>query len=185
MRSCSTAGRSAGGLVSLGPGVITLASAEGAKHELPLDQVFKLTREFRGSVAAIDRSMIVLPEGDCLMRVTVGTATETALACPVRYAGQAGRSARRLRGMDHGGAGGQTDALDGLWDRVRLEPRKEEVVWLSNGDRLSGGFLGWDERKIKMQVSGKPWKSNEPGSSGSDSTRPSSIIRGRNRGSSS
>ena len=29
-------------------------------------------------------------------------------------------------------------------------------MWLSNGDRLSGGFLGWDERKIKMQVSGKP-----------------------------
>jgi hypothetical protein len=34
-----------GRLVSLGPGVITLASAEGARHELPLAKVFKLTRE--------------------------------------------------------------------------------------------------------------------------------------------
>ena len=68
-----------GRLVSLGPGAITLASAEGAKHELPLNQVFKLTREVSGSVAAIDRSMIILPEGDCLMRVTIGTASETAL----------------------------------------------------------------------------------------------------------
>jgi hypothetical protein len=29
-------------------------------------------------------------------------------------------------------------------------------VWLSNGDRISGGFLGWDERKINLQVNGKP-----------------------------
>ena len=68
-----------GRLVSLGPGAIALTSAEGAKHELPLNQVFKLTRDVAGPVAAIDRSMIVLPEGDCLMRVTLGTASETAL----------------------------------------------------------------------------------------------------------
>ena len=83
-----------GRLVSLGPGAITLASAEGAKHELPLDQVFKLTREVSGSVAAIDRSMIVLPDGDCLMRVTLGICDRDGPGCPVRHAGQAGRSAR-------------------------------------------------------------------------------------------
>jgi hypothetical protein len=60
----------------------------------------------------------------------------------------------------------ENDALDALWDRVRLEPRKEEVVWLSNGDRLSGGFLGWDERKIKIQVNGKPLEVERTGITG-------------------
>ena len=36
------------------------------------------------------------------------------------------------------------------------EPRTTEVVWLANGDRLAGEFLGLDERKIKIQVEGKP-----------------------------
>ena len=51
----------------------------------------------------------------------------------------------------------ESDVLEmALWNRVRLEPREEEVAWLSNGDRIAGGFLAWDERKIKIQVSGKP-----------------------------
>lgn len=144
-----------GRLVSLGPGAITLASAEGAKHELPLEQVFKLTREVSGPVAAIDRSMLVLPEGDCLMRVTIGGASETALDVQSDSLGKLAVPIDSLVGFIMV-VPGETDVLDGLWDRVRLEPRKEEVVWLSNGDRILGGFLGWDERKIKMQVKGKP-----------------------------
>ena len=46
--------------------------------------------------------------------------------------------------------------LDALWEQVRLEPRTAEVAWLANGDRITGGFLGLDESKIKIQVSGKP-----------------------------
>jgi NPCBM/NEW2 domain-containing protein len=144
-----------GRLVSLGPGAMTLASAEGAKHELPLSQVFKLTRDVPGSVAAIDRSMIVLPEGDCLMRVTLGTASETALDVQSDTLGKLAVPLDCLLGWIMA-VPAESEALDAIWDRVRLEPRKEEVVWLLNGDRLSGGFLGWDERKIKIQVNGKP-----------------------------
>ena len=43
------------------------------------------------------------------------------------------------------------DDVDAIWDRVRNEPRKDEVVWLSNGDRLSGGFLGYGS-VLKLQV---------------------------------
>ena len=151
-----------GRLVSLGPGAITLASTLGAKHELPFEQLFKLTREVSSSVAAIDRSMIVLPEGDRLMRVTVGSATETALEVQSDSLGKLAVPLDSLLGWITV-VPTDTDALDGLWDRVRSEPRKEEVVWLSNGDRLSGGFLGWDERKIKMQVSGKPLELDRSG----------------------
>ena len=39
-----------------------------------------------------------------------------------------------------------------LADRVRREPRTSEVLWLANGDRLTGGFLGLDETRVKFQT---------------------------------
>ena len=33
--------------------------------------------------------------------------------------------------------------------------RTTEAVWLANGDRLTGGFLGMDENKITLQAGGK------------------------------
>ena len=55
---------------------------------------------------------------------------------------------------------GPRDDLDVMWDRVRLEPRKDEVVWLSNGDQLSGDFLGYD-RVLKLLSDGKPRRSTQ------------------------
>jgi NPCBM/NEW2 domain len=144
-----------GRLVSLGPGAITLASAEGARHELPMDRVFKLTRDVYGSIAALDRSMAIFPEGDRLMRLTLGSATETALDVQSDTLGKVSLPLDSLLGWIMV-VPAMPDDVDGLWDRVCLEPRKEEVVWLSNGDRLSGGFLGWDDRALKMLVSNKP-----------------------------
>jgi hypothetical protein len=144
-----------GRLVSLGPSAITLASAEGARHELPMDRVFKLTREVSSSVAALDRSMVVLPDGDRLMRLTLGSATETALDVQSDTLGKLSLPLESVLGWIMV-VPALPDDLDGLWDRVGLESRKEEVVWLSNGDRITGGFLGWDERMLKMLVGGKP-----------------------------
>jgi hypothetical protein len=36
-------------------------------------------------------------------------------------------------------------------------------VWLANGDRISGGFLGLDDTKIKIQVAGKPMEVDRAG----------------------
>jgi hypothetical protein len=143
-----------GRLVSLGPGVITLASAEGARHELPLAKVFKLTREVSGSVAALDRSMVVLPDGDRLMRVTLGSASETALDVLSDALGKLSLPLEGLLGWIMVEPPVRDD-IDAMWDRVRLEPRKGEVVWLSNGDQLSGNFLGYD-RLLKLLSDGKP-----------------------------
>jgi len=144
-----------GRIVSLGPGAIRLASAEGAEHELPLNRLIKLTREVPATLAPLDRSHVLLPEGDCLMRVVVGSSTETSLEVQSDALGKLAIPFDCLLGLIMS-APGQTDELDALWDQVRLEPRKTEVVWLMNGDRASGGFLGLDDRKIKIQVDGKP-----------------------------
>jgi hypothetical protein len=144
-----------GRLVSLGPGLITLVSAEGARHELPLDRVFKLTRDVPASIAAVDRSMIVLPEGDRLMRLTLLSANETALEAQSDTLGKLSLPLEKILGWIMT-APVLSDEVYSLWDRVRLEPRKEEVAWLYNGDRLSGGFLGWDDRVLKLLSGGKP-----------------------------
>ena len=39
-----------------------------------------------------------------------------------------------------------------LLDRVRSEPRATEVVWLANGDRMAGNFIGVDKTKVKFQT---------------------------------
>ena len=143
-----------GRLVSLGPGVITLASEEGARHELPLGTVFKITREAAGSVTAVDRSMVVLPEGDRLTRVALGAANETSLEVQSDALGKLSIPLESILGWIMVEPSVRDD-IDLMWDRLRLEPRKDEVVWLSNGDRLTGSFLGFD-RTLKLLTSGKP-----------------------------
>jgi len=151
-----------GRIVSLGPGAIRLASAEGAEHELALNRLIKLTREVPASLAPLDRSHVLLPEGDCLMRALVGPSTDTSLEVQSDALGKLVVPLDCLLGLIMS-APGQTDELDGLWDRVRLEPRDAEVVWMMNGDRLACGFLGLDDRKIKIQVEGKPVEIDRPG----------------------
>jgi hypothetical protein len=144
-----------GRIVSLGPAAIRLASAGGTEHELPLEGLIKLTREAPAALEAADRSLVIFPEGDCLTRVAVGASTETALEVTSDVLGKLVLPLDCLLGVIVA-APAQTDELDALCDRVRLEARTTEVVWLANGDKLSGGFLGLNDRKIKIQIDGKP-----------------------------
>jgi len=144
-----------GRLLSLGPGAIKLEAAAGAVHELPLHRLVKLTGEFPGSLPAPDRSHVILPEGDCLMRVLIGSSTETSLDVQSDALGKLSVPLDGILGLVLSGQS-QPAELDRWWDRVCAEPRSTEVVWLANGDRLSGGFLGMDDSKIKIQSNGKP-----------------------------
>jgi hypothetical protein len=144
-----------GRVVRLDSAAVTLVSAEGAKHELPLDRLLKLTHESAASLAPLDRSHLILPDGDCLMRVVVGSSTETALEVQSDALGKLEVPLESLVGLILKPPT-DSDELDALSDRVRSEPRSSEVVWLMNGDRLTGGFLGLDDKIIKIQVDGKP-----------------------------
>jgi hypothetical protein len=151
-----------GRIVSLGPGTVRLASSEGAEHELPLDRLIKLTRDVPASLPPLDRAHVVLPDGDRLMRVVVGSSTDTSVEVQSDALGKLVVPLDCLLGLITS-TPAKTDELDGLWDRVRLEPRDAEVVWMANGDRLSCGFLGLDDRKIKIQVEGKPVEMDRSG----------------------
>ena len=144
-----------GRLDSLGPGAIKLVSADGASHELPLNRLIKLTREVCDDVARARRVARDSPEGDRIMRVSIQSSTETSLEIQSDVLGKLLVPLESILGLIFAGHTPASE-LDALWDQVRLEPRTAEVAWLANGDRITGGFLGLDESKIKIQVSGKP-----------------------------
>jgi hypothetical protein len=161
-----TDGRTVSGqIVSLGPGAVKLSSAEGAVHELPLDRLVKLTRDVVVELPELNRSHVLLPEGDCLTRVSIGASTETNLEIQSDALGKLVIPLDSLLGLIlvKPAENGELDLkrvrpgeVDALCDRIRTEPRTREVAWLANGDRLAGEFLGLDDRQVKIQIEGKP-----------------------------
>jgi hypothetical protein len=145
-----------GRIVAITAERITLASDENSREEVPLRSLVNLARELRTLPQAMEGSHVLLPEGDRLMRVIVGSTTDTAIE--VQSHSPLGKLTIPLECV----VGvvlttpNESDAFDQLWDRLRSEARTTEVVWMANGDRLTGGFLGLDDRAIKLQIEGKP-----------------------------
>jgi hypothetical protein len=150
-------GRTATGrIVALGEGSIAIALPDGKKHTFRLDRLVKLTRESPAAMAAGESSQVVLlGDGDRLMRVAIGAANDAGLEVRSELLGKLEIPLDALVGMVLS-APAQGGSLDALRDRVEVEPRKAEVVWLNNGDRVEGSFLGMDERNVKLEVDRKP-----------------------------
>jgi hypothetical protein len=116
----------------------------------------KLTRDAPPVTAAWeDAQAVILAAGDRLMRVAVGTATETRLELRSELLGKLEVPLDCILGLILSPPS-QAGAYDARWDQLVTEPRSSEVVWLANGDRLAGNFLAMDDRKIQMQIAGKP-----------------------------
>ena len=96
------------------------------------------------------------------MRVSIESSTETSLEIQSDVLGKLLVPLDGILGLIFAGQS-QAAELDPLWEQVRAEPRTTEVVWLANGDRLAGGFLGLDESKIKIQVSRQARRSRSTG----------------------
>ena len=145
-----------GRIVSFAADAITIASNDGVKEVLPLGRLVKLARQATPSATAREDSQaVILPEGDRLMRTAIGSATETSLEVRSESLGKLEIPLDSLLGLILA-ATGQSGTFDARWDRILVEPRKTEVIWLINGDRLDGSFLGMDDRKIRLQVDQKP-----------------------------
>ncbi len=137
---------------------ITLALDENPKEkeELPLRSLVKLTRDPRVPTQAPEGSHVLLPEGDRLIRVVVVATTDTGIEVQSQSAlGKLTIPLECVLGLVLT-APTEADAFDQFWNRVAGESRSTEVVWMANGDRLTGGFLGLDDRAVKLQIDGKP-----------------------------
>jgi hypothetical protein len=145
-----------GRIVSLGESGVTIASREGKKETLPLDQLVKLTRDTQGAMAAGESTQaVMLPEGDRLMRVKIDSATDSSLELKSEILGKLEVPLDGILGMILKVAG-PGENFESLRNQVLFESRSSEVVWLTNGDRLEGSFLGMDDRAIKLQIAEKP-----------------------------
>jgi hypothetical protein len=145
----------AGRILSLGPKAIRIQGADGASRELPLERLVKLSRETSLPLPMPEFAHVILPDGDRIMCVTIGSTTDTDLELKSEVLGTLAIPLDHLLGLVMS-TPAEADTLETWWDRILAEPRSTEFVWLSNGDRLAGGFLGLDDKHVKIQIDGKP-----------------------------
>jgi hypothetical protein len=130
---------------------VTLVPQEGAEKTIEFGRLVKLTREGLVPSFAPQGSLVLFPDGDRLYRTVLGPATETHIEVqPYTLLGNLKVPLESLLGLVLNPPE-DPDALALLVDRVRSEPKKVEALYLTNGERIPGGFLGLDEKKVKFQ----------------------------------
>ncbi|MDB5353091.1 MAG: putative carbohydrate binding protein [Planctomycetota bacterium] len=147
-----TDGTTASGRIrQLGPdGRVVLVAGE-VETVIPLDRLVKLTREGDIPDSPPEGSVALFPDGDRLraifgasgdktLEITPHILDDTAIPVPIDG----------LLGMVLAPPT-EPQAFESLLARVRNEPRKSEVLWLANGDRMTGGFLGLTAQKVAFQ----------------------------------
>ena len=160
-----------GRIRQFGPkGEITLVTVEGPERVIPIDTLVKLSREVKRTREEDPASqtrkagIVLFPDGDRLYRATIQSANETALevkpdnmdVLAVPLESLLGLIFREPPNPDALGLPIGPDSLDSLAQRVRSEPRMSEVVWLNNGDKLTGGFLALNEKSVQIQPAKDP-----------------------------
>lgn len=142
-----------GRISSLGVDRITVTPAGEAAAERSTSELIRVWREAATTIG--EGAYVVLPDGDRITGALIGAATDAAVEVQATAIGKASVPLDAILGLVLS-APTDPDAFDQLVRRVRTEPRTSEVVWLANGDRLAGSFLGMDDRVVKLSVGGAP-----------------------------
>jgi len=144
------ASTAAGRIRQLGPdGSLTLVDEKGAERAVPPGRLVKLTRDGVPPALPPDGPLVLFPDGDRL-RVTNVMARDEAVDVQTLALGELMIPPDRPLALVLNPPT-DPDAIDALLARIRDEPRSSEVLWLTNGDRLAGGFLGLGKDKLAFQ----------------------------------
>lgn len=133
-------------------GEIRLIGDEAKATSVPLAKLVKLTRDGQAPPPASTLALVVFPDGDRL-RSVVGSTGETTLEARSYVLGDVSIPLESLLGIVFAPPE-EADAYEELLGRVREQPRKSEVLWLANGDRMTGSFLGLSAQQISFQPAG-------------------------------
>jgi hypothetical protein len=131
-----------------------MALPDGATRELPFSEVFRLSRETSAGSDTKEMAegpFLQLPDGDRMMGLSIGSADEMALEVQSGSLGKLKVPLESILSLAFAPPQPREE-FDALADRLRQEPRRSEVLWMANGDRQAGGFLGLDDRKVKFQL---------------------------------
>lgn len=140
---------------SLGVDRIEIALETGEPKTFATTELVGLSRSSLPRTPAADGSLVILADGDRIAGATIESATDAAIEILSAATGKATIPLDAALGLV---PAPPTDpaTLDAIVRRIRAEAHAGEVVWLSNGDRLTGTFLGMDDRVVRLQVEGAP-----------------------------
>lgn len=118
---------------------------------LPLERIVSLTREGEAIPTPLEGTIVLFPDGDRL-RAIINSAGETDLETLPGALGDVS-TAIPLDSMLGVLLQPPSDAkgFESILFRLRNDKRNSEVLWLSNGDRLTGSFLGLSADKVEFQ----------------------------------
>jgi len=140
-----------GKIRQLGPGNRVVLVDGANETAIPLSGLVKLTREGDTPAYPPERSVLLFPDGDRLGAL-VNSSGEKTIDCVPGLLGDAtvpvpidSLLALVLAPPN------DAQAQEALLARARNEPRTSEVLWLANGDRMTGGFLGVTNQKVSFQ----------------------------------
>jgi hypothetical protein len=135
-------------------GEVTLVPTEGLEQVILPESLVKLSRDALSPSLTPEPSAVLFPGGDRLYRTAIGAANETTLEVQsYSLDGKLAVPLESLLGLIFAQPN-DAEALDTQVSWIRDEPRTSEVLWLANGDRLTGGFLGLTDKAVEFQ-SGK------------------------------
>lgn len=132
-------------------GPVVLEDDKGEAHEIPMATLVSLRREGDPVPPGVEGGLLLFPDGDRL-RGVLGTANETALPVVSAALGDTPTSVPldSLLGVLFAPPA-DPSAAEALRNQVRDTPRDAEVLWLVNGDRLSGSLLSLAADTVQFQ----------------------------------
>ncbi|MBI1830503.1 MAG: carbohydrate-binding protein, partial [Planctomycetes bacterium] len=123
---------------------------------MPFGRLVKLTREGGAPPFPPEGSLLVFPDGDRLRAIINGAGEKSLETLPNVLGDVATPIALDSMLGFILAPPSEPDAQEALLARVRGEPRSSDVLWLANGDRLTGTFLGLGPQKFKFQREAGP-----------------------------
>jgi hypothetical protein len=156
-------GTAAGRIRRIAPdGAISLVTVEGPERSIPLESLVKLSSDGINAPLTPEASVVLFPDGDRLYRATIAAAGETALEVQSFALGNLSVPLDSILGLVLT-LPAEPEQVGPLIQRVRGEKRSSEVLWLANGDRLTGGLLGLTEKSVEFQPAKAPVKLDRSG----------------------
>jgi len=131
---------------------LTLVSEQGEDRLVPFSNLVKLTREgaWPPSIAE-GGEIVVFPDGDRITHGKIVKASDFSIGVHSLALEDLAVPLDSILSLILNPPS-DPESTDALIARVRTEPRDSEVVWLANGDKLTGQFAGLDEKKLTFQA---------------------------------